>query len=365
MNLDGASCGELIASVRGRLPAEHGLTLGFGDCLVEVSCSTHALAVVLADYFQEFLCPPRAPDIFISLHESAILHPPHPFVFKQPEPCKTGIKEAWVDFPDGRMVRKERTGMLFLFGGEEHLAVGPCLANTNQVVNFINNRFIAWKLLKGSLLGHAAGVVLNNRGLALAGISGAGKSTLALHLMGRGACFVSNDRLMVEKKGTGLVMCGVGKQPRINPGTALTVPGLSGVIEDRDKARYASLSRDTLWALEEKHDAPIHRYYGSGRFVLEAPLTGLVILNWKPTGAPTTFRAMGAHRSALLASAFVKRPGLFFKPPLERGFRAPDIFTYAALLSSVEMFELSGGTDFAEGARACLGILSPGVGGAP
>ena len=64
-----------------------------------------------------------------------------------------------------------------------HAAVGPCLANDNQIVNFINNRLIEVRLRAGDLLFHAAGVARNGRGLALAGFSGAGKSTLALAIM--------------------------------------------------------------------------------------------------------------------------------------------------------------------------------------
>ena len=67
---------------------------------------------------------------------------------KTPDPGKTKIKEEYVDLDDGRIVRKRLTGMLFVFGGGQNVAVGPCGANLNQVINFINNRYIEWLLCR-------------------------------------------------------------------------------------------------------------------------------------------------------------------------------------------------------------------------
>jgi len=359
MILSGGTCKELLARVRSRIPANHGLTLGFAGCLVQVTSSSRGLKEALADYFQEFLCDGGPPAVRISLHESEVLPAPFAFAPKPPSPGKTVTKEEWVDFPDGRMVRKRLTGMLFLFGGGEHLAVGPCLANTNQVINFINNRFIEWKLGQGSLLGHGAGVVAGNRGLAVAGVSGSGKSTLALHLMAAGARFVSNDRLMVMRRGEGLEMCGVAKHPRINPGTALTVPGLSGLLAPGERARFMSLPRDVLKDVEEKHDVPIHRFFGPGRFALTAPLCGLVILNWSGIGSPTAVRSLEMPRDASLLSAFAKDTGLFYGPFQGQATRAPTLSAYADLLAGVPVVELSGGRDFVQGTKVCLAMLSP------
>ena len=86
-----------------------------------------------------------------------------------------------------------------MFGGGRNLAIGPCLENSNQVINFVNNRFIEWSVRRGSLLCHAAAVSQGERGISFAGFSGMGKSTLALKTMGQGLSFVSNDRLLISR----------------------------------------------------------------------------------------------------------------------------------------------------------------------
>ena len=53
-------------------------------------------------------------------------------------------------------MRKRLTGMVFLMADGLNLAVGPCLANVNQVVNFVNSRYIEHLLRSGGLLCHAS-----------------------------------------------------------------------------------------------------------------------------------------------------------------------------------------------------------------
>jgi HprK-related kinase B len=105
--------------------------------------------------------------------------------------------------------------MVFLMSGREHVAVGDCLANPNQVVNFINSRYLNWLMRDGGLLLHAAGVARGDAGVALTGFPGAGKSTLALHLMREGYNFVSNDRLVIRVDASRLRMDGLPKHPRV------------------------------------------------------------------------------------------------------------------------------------------------------
>ena len=63
---------------------------------------------------------------------------------KDPKPGKSKIKEEYGDLEGNRLVCKRLTGMVFVFGGETNLALGPCLVNSNLVVNFINNSRIQW-----------------------------------------------------------------------------------------------------------------------------------------------------------------------------------------------------------------------------
>ena len=186
------------------------------------------------------------------------------FTIKQPDQGKNRIKEEFLELDGGRLVRKRLTGMYFLFGQDVNLAVGPCVENDNQVVNFINNRLIQWELDRGGLLAHAAAVNHQGRGLALAGFSGMGKSTLALHLMSRGLNFISNDRLLVQEAGRGVVMRGVPKLPRINPGTALNNPDLVSVIPEDEKEVFGQMSTDEIWTLEHKYDVGHHQMLRTG-----------------------------------------------------------------------------------------------------
>lgn len=336
-------------------PGEH-LSLDFGYVSVRVRTNSPGLVRDLADYFVGFVRPDGGPaDLAVTALEM-----PEPdlgleFDLKEPEPGKSRIKEEWVDLPDGRVVRKRLTGMHFLFGGDLNLAVGPCLDNDNQVVNFINNRMIQWDLDRGALLAHAAGVNRHGRGLALAGFAGMGKSTLALHLMSRGLVFVSNDRLLIRRVDGRPFMRGVPKLPRINPGTALNNPDLSEVIPEDEREAFADLDRSQIWDLEHKYDVKISECFGHDRFQLNSPLDGLVILNWqRDAGAPSVGRVNLAQRRDLLG-AVMKSPGLFFQPAGPEPDHSEE--AYIEALNDTTVIEVSGGVDFERAADACLAFL--------
>jgi len=351
----------IVEQLRESYPAEYKLNLRFGDCRIEVAVSEKAIADGLKAYFKPFEDVSGKADILITVHETSAeklnFFDEFDFHIKEPDPGKSKIKEEYVDFPQYRIVRKRLTGMVFIFGRDIHLAVGPCLGNLNQVVNFVNNRYIEWKLCRCCLLGHAAGVIWKGKGLALAGFSGAGKSTLALHLMNRGAVFVSNDRLMIEKNGTGLLMHGVAKLPRINPGTALNNPNLISIVPPEDKARFSGLSGEELWQLEHKYDVPIDECFGSERFVLSAEMRGLVILNWQRGKGGIIVREINPSERQDLLPAFMKSVGLFFSPDEECDMPEPTIKNYAEYLSLSRVMEISGNTDFEAATDACISFL--------
>ncbi len=349
----------LVAQIREALPATSTFYLQLGRCLLAVHTDRESIVDALREYFKPFVAETGVADIEVSIHEAPEYRLPVDFTVKEPDPGKTKIKEEFYELADGRIVRKCLTGMLFVIGGGDNVAVGPCLDNLNQVVNFINNRYIEWILCQGSLLGHAAGVVLNGQGLALAGFSGAGKSTLALHLMNEGATFISNDRLMIEKRKNGLVMHGVAKMPRINPGTALNNPKLRTVMSAEEQTRFASLPENELWELEHKYDALIDDCYGPDRFVLRAPMQALVLLNWRRNGGPTEVSPVDLAERRDLLPAFIKNVGLFFVPPEQCAMPAPVEDAYIDFLSRCSVFEVSGGTNFAAAAQACLRFVRP------
>lgn len=358
--------GELAESLTRGREAGESLSLKLADCVIRIDSDSRPLIQALADYFRSVIAPAGSPaEIRITALETA---PPEigiPLTVKQPDPGKTKIKEEFADLPDGRVVRKRLTGMAFLFGGPVNLALGPCLANSNQVINFVNNRFIQRELSAGSLLAHAAAVAGQSRGLALAGFSGMGKSTLALWLTGRGLDFISNDRLLVKPSPDRLAMAGVAKQPRINPGTALANPALSGIVPEEERKRFAALPPEELWALEHKYDAIIEDCFGPGRFRLAAPLDGLAILNWRRGEGSCRVRRVDLAQRLDLLAAFKKEPGLFF---LDQGGGEADILeptdqAYLEALSRTAVFEISGGVDFQTASDALLGFLDLGLSG--
>lgn len=360
MNNPALSRSALVADVRAKLPAEEALFLRMGDCVFEVRANRVELKDELTRYFDEFLCAPTTPDILITAHETASTDFGAEYTVKQPDPGKSKIKEQWAGIDGGRIVFKRLTGMAFVFGGGENVAVGPCLDNPNQVINFVNNRFIERMLNGGGLLGHAAGVCLNGRGLSMAGFSGMGKSTLALHCMSRGTDFVSNDRIMVREDGDGLTMYGVAKHPRINPGTALANPDLSGIVAAADRERFLALPQDELWDLEHKYDAIIADCFGPGRFYLKAPMTGLALLNWTRDDTPLTVRTVDPAEREDLLPAFMKATGLFYLPERTDVPKDPPMARYAEALKQCTVMEFSGGVDFDAAARVCLRFLETG-----
>lgn len=354
----------LVETIRKTYPPVHEMGLQFGNCTISVSSDNANLIDELSQYFAPFRQEAENPEICITAHEvrdfvAEDRNGPLAYTVKPPDPGKTKIKEEFKELPDGRMVHKRLTGMLFVFGKGEHLAVGPCLNNTNQVVNFINNRYIEWKLCQGCLLGHAAGVAFNGNGLSIAGFSGAGKSTLALHIMNLGATFISNDRLMVEPDNNGgLLMYGVAKLPRINPGTILNNETLLQILTDGEIQEFSSLPNDALWELEHKYDVPIETCFGPDRFALTGKMDGLVILNWKKDAdIPLNIQEVDIETRRDLLPAFMKSTGLFFLPANHCKMPEPDEEAYIWYLSKCRVWEISGKVDFHQAAEKCKALV--------
>ncbi len=349
------------------------LLLDFRGFYARVDSNSEVLISKLSDYFRDFIAPMNGnaaareyqnPTVVITAIEAPALEPDSlqlDFTVKQPDPGKTKIKEEYIDLPDGRIVRKRLTGIVYAFGNGQHFCIGPCIQNDNQVVNFINNRFIEHCLHNQCLLFHAAGVThadeSRKTGLAMAGFSGMGKSTLALHIMSLGSVFVSNDRLMISKGGEKPMMYGVAKMPRINPGTALNNPDLHPVMNNEDRQRFSSLPLDELWNLEYKYDAFIDQCFGPNKFRISSPMSGLILLNWRrDSDQPLKMAEVCLKDRPDLMPSFMKSVGLFYdpEPDVRHDFSEQ---AYLDLLQNTPVYELTGGIDFHLAAHMCMELL--------
>jgi HprK-related kinase B len=338
------------------------LWLDIGGVAVQVRSNSAALVAELTRYFADLVVDAQ-PRAGISL--AAIEAPPPRFALEfrdwPREPGKVGKKERYADAVDGRIVYKTRTEMQFLLSPEALVAVGPCVANPNQVINFIISQYLGKRLEEGWALCHGAGVALRGVGLGIAARAGAGKSTLALHLMSSGLSFVSNDRLLIKKSGSLAELAGVPKMPRVNPGTLLNNPDLAGILTAERRAELASMGKAELWQLEEKYDVMVRDVYGPARCTYRAPLAALVVLNWSHSSTGLTrFEPVDLSDRRDLLDLIMKSPGVFHRD--RRGRSAaesarldPDLYLRA--LSGVPVYEAKGRADFEIGVSTCRRLL--------
>ncbi len=385
-------CFEAVAGgFAAREAAPFGLRLRLEELSLDVRTNSEAVAEELRGYFAEFAVhaafagerPPGVADLRFLFLDGPAEEPPVELAVRPSAPGKRPDKERWADLPGrdggpaGRIVRKQATGMLFLFGGDRNvaaniapniapnIAIGPCARNRNQLVNFLCARYMERRLAAGWALGHAAGVARDGRALALCGFAGMGKSTLALHLLTRGLDFVSNDRVLIEPGAAGgclPVLHGIPKHPRVNPGTALGNPELAGplaaALPEASRRAYGGLAPEALRAVEDKFDARIDACFGPGRFRLAARLAGLVVLNWTHGGGGRfCARRVDLRQRPDLLEALRKPPGVLYLPWAigELARLTPEACLEA--LDGAAVLEFSGGADFSAGAAACLDIL--------
>lgn len=346
----------LAEGVLGDRQVPEEINLLFDDCPVRVTSNSGELAERLRRYFRAFAVPPQQPEFEIAAIEMEPPVLPVDFVDWPRDPGKTGRKDTICDVAGGRALRKVRTGMQFLVGPGIHIAFGPCLRNPNQVINFVISQFMARQRRRGWEICHGAGVTVGGAGIGISAFSGGGKSTLALHLISRGAQFVSNDRLLI-RRGSHCEMAGVPKMPRVNPGTLLNNPDLVSVLPPERRAALADLPKAELWALEEKYDVDIETAFGPGRLALSAPLDLYIVLDWSPqSAAPFCLRPVDLAKRSDLLDAVMKPPGAFVLP----GSGGRDVRTfddlepadYLSRLEGVRILEATGRADFAAACKA-------------
>jgi len=328
---------------------------------IGVRANTSALLEKLGMYFSHVLGAGPA-DIEVLALQSDALDLGVEFTDWHREPGKTGRKDTYVNLPDGRLHRKARTGMIFLQSDAHRIAVGPCLENDNQVINFINALYMSHLQQNGALICHASGLTMNWQCLGMAGFSGGGKSTLMLHMLAeQGVRYLTNDRLFLQREADEVRAMGIPKLPRINPGTIVHNETLMPMLSAQRREELLALAPQELWALEEKYDVDVEDIYGEDKFAPSTGLAAFLILNWNlDSSQPCTIEQVDLSVRRELLDAIMKSPGPFyqFKDGSFNGDEnelSPD--AYLEMLAGVPIFEASGGVDFEQAARFGLDRL--------
>lgn len=350
---------DLIAELENKYTASENITLVFGRCVIRIRTNTKKLSEKLRRYYHAFILKQGEPDIKVTVFDA--LPPDFQITYrtKRPDPGKTKIKEEYADLSDGRIVRKRLTGMLFLFGKGLNYAIGPALENDNQVINFVNNRYIEWLLDRKYLLAHASGIDWKGKGLAIAAASGSGKSTLALRLLSDDCNFVSNDRLLIKRHSDdgAIDMLGIPKYPRINPGTIINNKKIHTLLPDKEKDRLKSLPSGDLWNLEQKYDVFLDEYYGEGKFTLSSVLKGIVILNWSRKHDIFKVKKTNFIKQRELLTYFMKPVGLFYDIA-QKGLSDLSEDVYFGQLQDCPVLEFCGAIDFEKAGKVCMDFLA-------
>lgn len=351
-----------------RFVPEYTLQIQLGDHAIAIATNRTDLRDGLSAYFGHVLQPydGQAPQVYALQTDVAEAPLKEPLTPWGREPGKDKRKEAFADLGGGRLILKVRTGMQFVVSPDRILALGDCRGNLNQVINVINARYITYRLQLGGALCHAAAATGNGTGVGFAGLAGAGKSTLMLHCVGRGASFCSNDRLIIEDTEP-VMMQGIPKLPRINPGTALSIDELHSILDDERRRELEGWDVHALWDLEEKYDVDVEQVYGKGRINHSAPLSAFIVLTWsRRNGTTAKIERVGIDDDPRLLEAICKSAGPFHydeSGQFMTGYVPPEPDAYLEILRRVPIYRMDGGVDFDAAADHTLKLLGlPGPG---
>lgn len=320
---------------------------------LNVRCNTQELVIALQEYFSAYIPLQGDFDQSFTLFmvESTPVEQDLSWNNWPRELGKRGLKDSYIDVDGGRWLRKIKTGMVYFQGNDCRLAIGPCLANFSQVVNYLINQYMNYLQQDGALICHAAALSLAGRGVAIAAFSGGGKSTTMLKLLDQeNAKFVSNDRLFIHQKDGQCIARGVPKLPRVNPGTLLHNPKLKSILSNAEQARLSALPKAELWDLEQKYDVMVASVYGENKIQVHCELQDLLLLNWHRDNTDQThIEAIDIATRPDLIAAIAKSPGPFYQNNQGDFLMDPSLpedQRYIDALKGVNVYEVSGCADF-------------------
>jgi HprK-related kinase B len=352
------------------------LVLNLEGCVIKLQSNSPDLIKKMTAYFEDCNVINTASDVPVNINMLAIESTPIDlgidFVDWAREPGKTGRKDEYFEIEKGRLVRKVRTGMVFLQSEETVMAAGPCIEYDNQLTNFINSQYMNWLQNRDWLICHASGMRIaidaeNSQGFAIAGLSGGGKSTLMLELMNNEkVSYVTNDRLFAKNqklKGDGdTLMLGIPKLPRINPGTIVGNPKLHSLLSKQQLDKFQAMETSELWPIEEKYDVPIKQIYGAQRLNYSASLKTFIILNWeRGSDKETCLELVDIEKNTGLLKAIMKSPGPFYQFTDGHFQDDNDEFnqqSYIDNLSEVKIYEATGNIDFVKMSELILSTFN-------
>ena len=158
-------------------------------------------------------------------------------------------------------------------------------------------------------------------------------------------------------------MRGIPKQPRVNPGTLLSLPSLAGIVSAARASELESLPREELWDLEEKYDVDIEAVYGEGRQAAELPLRAFAVLTWSHRSREACQVTRTTLRDAPeLLGPIMKHPGPFFHQggvyDTQGSVGELDPAPYLEALGDLPLLSFSGGVDFDRALAACQEALA-------
>jgi HprK-related kinase B len=332
---------------------EETLYIQTGDFCMGVRSNSREFLRQLRHYFTHVVTDACQADVIVEAYNTDVMELDLDWKDWAREPGKAGRKDTFFELSKGRLLRKVRTGMVFLQSQDAVIARGPCSSLDNQVINFINSQYMNWLQQQEWLICHASGLDVGRRGVAMAGLSGGGKSTLMLAMMDYpDVRYVTNDRLFIRRQGQEVIAVGIPKLPRINPGTIVNNPALYGLIDPERRAALLALPREELWHLEEKHDVLVSEIYGDDRIAEQVDLDAFLVLNWShDSEEPTTLTEVSLESRTDLLPAIMKSPGPFYQ--FTDGSFYQDSMqleeqAYLDTLQGVTILEASGRVDIAE-----------------
>jgi HprK-related kinase B len=266
-------------------------------------------------------------------------------------------KDPFFDDGEVRYVVKKTTGLCVIFDARRYVVFGNMDEAVNQLNNIVNAVHMQEMTERGYVIVHGAGLELGGVGFALAGRAGTGKTTTLLKIVAAGGVFVSNDRLIVRRDpaGGGFEMLGVVKWPRVCAGTMHGDPTLRAQLPAAAAERYARMSFDELFGLEEKYDVNVDATYGPGHVKDHTRFRRMYLLEWTRGGEGLAIARVDTGDESFwdgFGPNLSRDAGVFDRRQRSSSWTPERKARYREGLAGLEVFSVTGKLDFDRAADA-------------